>query len=240
MRLRWAMGVAIVAAVATGWLAGHIGFASTLGLLMAYWVVAAVCTDFWERVQPKGGGVRDVLRKTRQIPLAVRGMMLAHLGVAAFCFGIAMVKTYQVESDVKMDIGDSTTVSGYTFTFKGTREVAGPNYDAIAGLVEVQRNGVRVADMRPEKRIYRVQQNPMTEAAIDSGFTRDLYVALGEPVEGGAWIVRIYVKPFIDWIWGGCLLMALGGALAVSDRRYRAKKTVEQGSGSSELAGAKA
>jgi cytochrome c-type biogenesis protein CcmF len=240
MRLRWAMGVAIVAAVATGWLAGHIGLASTFGLLMAYWVVAAVCTDFWERVRPKGGGLRDVLRKVRQLPLAVMGMMVAHLGVAAFCFGVAMVKTYEVESDVKMGIGDSTTVNGYTFTFRGAREVVGPNYDAMKGLVEVDRNGVRVADMQPEKRIYRVQQSPMTEAAIDSGLTRDLYVALGEPVEGGAWIVRVYVKPFIDWIWGGCLLMALGGALAVSDRRYRAKKTAEQGSAASELVGVKA
>ena len=105
------------------------------------------------------------------------------------------------------------------------RDVQGPNYVAARGLVEVSRDGKAVASMQPEKRVYRVQQNPMTEAAIDTGFTRDLYVSLGEAVDGGkAWIVRIYVKPFVDWIWGGCLVMALGGILAVSDRRYRATR----------------
>jgi cytochrome c-type biogenesis protein CcmF len=132
-----------------------------------------------------------------------------------------MVKTYEVESDVQMQVGNSTTVKGYTFTFRGVRELSGPNYSAVQGLVEVTRGEHKVADMRPEKRVYRVQQNPMTEAAIDAGVTRDLYVSLGEELETGAWIVRIYVKPFIDWIWGGCVLMALGGLLAVSDRRYR-------------------
>jgi cytochrome c-type biogenesis protein CcmF len=92
---------------------------------------------------------------------------------------------------------------------------------AVQGLIEVSQGDKKMADMRPEKRVYRVQQNPMTEAAIDVGIARDLYVSLGEPVGSGAWVVRIYVKPFIDWIWGGCLLMALGGLLAVTDRRYR-------------------
>ena len=150
-------------------------------------------------------------------------MMVAHLGIAAFCFGVVMVKTYEVERDVKMSVGDTTTVRGYTFTFGGVTERQGPNYMAMQGQMQVARNGGAPIEMRPEKRVYRVQQNPMTEAAIDAGVTRDLYVSLGEQVEGGAWIVRVYVKPFIDWIWGGCLLMALGGLLAVSDRRYRRK-----------------
>jgi cytochrome c-type biogenesis protein CcmF len=102
--------------------------------------------------------------------------------------------------------------------------VQGPNYDAVQALVEVTRDGEPVTVLRPEKRVYRVQRNPMTEASIHRNLTRDLYVSLGEPVEGGAWIVRVYVKPFVNWIWGGCALMALGGALAISDRRYRAKK----------------
>jgi cytochrome c-type biogenesis protein CcmF len=148
-------------------------------------------------------------------------MMVAHLGIAVFCIGVAMVKTYEVESDVKMRIGDSTTVRGYTFTLDGIKELQGPNYVAVQGQMRVSRDGHPIADLRPEKRIYRVQQNPMTEAAIDSGLTRDLYVSLGEQVAGGAWIVRVYVKPFIDWIWFGCLFMALGGLLAVTDRRYR-------------------
>jgi len=113
------------------------------------------------------------------------------------------------------------------FTLRGLHNVRGPNYEAVQGLVEVARNGRAVAQLRPEKRVYRVQRNPMTEAAIDRGVTRDLYVSLGEPVRGGAWIVRVQVKPFVNWIWGGCVLMALGGALAVADRRYRTRRREE-------------
>jgi cytochrome c-type biogenesis protein CcmF len=136
-----------------------------------------------------------------------------------------MVRTYEIEKDVKMAPGDTTELSGYRFLFQGAREVTGPNYDAAQAVVEVTRGGQPVVTLRPEKRVYRVQTNPMTEAAIDRGLTRDLYVSLGEPVDNGAaWIVRVYFKPFVDWIWGGCVLMALGGALAASDRRYRAKQ----------------
>ena len=99
---------------------------------------------------------------------------------------------------------------------------------AVFHVLRFATDGRKVTDMRPEKRVYRVQQNPMTEAAIDPGFTRDLYVSLGEPTTNGAWIVRVYVKPFIDWIWGGCLIMALGGLLAVTDRRYRSKVRRDQ------------
>ena len=224
-RLKWALGVAIVAALLSGWLAGEIKWVATLGLIMAFWVIASVLTDLWERVRPRHGSVGEIPYRFTQIPRAIAGMMVAHLGIAAFCIGVSMVRGYEVERDVKMNIGDSTTVRGYTFTLRGLQEVQGPNYMAIRGLVEVTEGERKVADMHPEKRVYRVQQNPMTEAAINARLTRDLYVSLGEPVEGGAWIVRVYVKPFIDWIWGGCLLMALGGLLAVSDRRYRQKQT---------------
>ncbi|MEQ1660657.1 MAG: cytochrome c-type biogenesis CcmF C-terminal domain-containing protein, partial [Hylemonella sp.] len=223
-RLRWALGAAVVAALLTGWLAGQIHLVATFGLLMTFWIVASVLTDLWERVRPQGAGAAQIWRKLRQIPRAAVGMLLAHLGMAAFCFGVVMVKGYEVERDVRMNLGDSTTLRGYTFTLRGLRDVRGPNYDAVQGLVQVTQNERQVAELKPEKRVYRVQQNPMTEAAIDVGLTRDLYVSLGEEVEGGAWIVRIYVKPFIDWIWGGCLLMALGGALAASDRRYRSRR----------------
>ncbi len=227
-RLRWAAGISVVVAVATGWLAGRISFAATIGLFMAYWIVTSLLTDLYERLHPAGASWSEAPRRARQLPRAMVGMMIAHLGVAAFCIGVSMVMTYQVERDVKMAIGDSTTVNGYTFTFRGTREVPGPNYMATQGLIEVTHNGNRLRDMRPEKRVYRVQNNPMTEAAIATGFTRDLYVSLGEPVGGGDWIVRVYVKPFIDWIWGGCLIMALGGVLAATDRRYRVRKRAEE------------
>ncbi len=226
-RLKWAAGVSVVMALLTGWLAGSIHLLASLGLLMAYWIVSSVATDFWERVRPEGKGFADIRRKMRQIPRALAGMMVAHIGVAMFCFGVTMVKTYEVESDVKMNVGDSTTVRGYAFTFKGVKEIQGPNYDATRADIEISRNGSKITQLSPEKRIYRVQQNPMTEAAISPGLTGDLYVSMGEEVEGGAWIVRVYVKPFIDWIWGGCMIMALGGFMAVTDRRYRRKAGVQ-------------
>ena len=224
-RLRWALGVAVAAAIAVEWSTGEIGFVATLGLSLAFWIVASVVTDLAERV--RGG---NVLERLRLIPRAMFGMMVAHLGVAVFIIGVTMVKGHEVERDVKMEIGDSTTVRDWTFTFRGVRDVEGPNYVAARGTIEVSRNGRVLREMHPEKRMYRVQQNPMTEADIDTGLTRDLYVSLGEPVEGGkgAWIVRVYVKPFVDWIWGGCVLMAFGGLLAATDRRYRAKVKSEQ------------
>jgi cytochrome c-type biogenesis protein CcmF len=195
---------------------------------MAYWIVASVLTDIWEHVRPAGGVRASVLQRLRLWPRAMVGMSLAHVGVAVFIFGVTMVKSFEVERDVKMDAGDTTEVGGYTFTFRGVRDVPGPNYTAAQGLVVVTRNGREVAQMRPEKRIYRVQQNPMTEAAIDTGLTRDLYVSLGQPDEGQAWVVRVYYKPFVTWIWGGCVLMALGGALAASDRRYRTARREQE------------
>jgi cytochrome c-type biogenesis protein CcmF len=149
-------------------------------------------------------------------------MTLAHLGIAAFIVGVTMVRSYEVERDVRMAPGDTTDLAGFRFTFRGATEIAGPNYRAMQGTVDVERDGKVVARMLPEKRIYRVQQNPMTEAAIHSRPARDLYVSLGEAVDDGrAWIVRVYYKPFVTWIWGGCLLMGLGGLVAATDRRYR-------------------
>ena len=224
-RLRWALGVAIVAAIAVEWATGEIGALATLGLALAFWIIAATFTDLAERV--RGG---NVVERLKLIPRAMVGMMVAHVGIAVFIIGVTMVKGHEVERDVKMDVGDSTTVRDVTFTFKGVSEVQGPNYVAARGSIEVSRDGRVLREMNPEKRMYRVQTNPMTEAAIATGLTGDLYVSLGEPVEGssGAWIVRVYVKPFVDWIWGGCLLMAFGGLLAASDRRYRAKVKSEQ------------
>ncbi|HEV7578423.1 MAG TPA: heme lyase CcmF/NrfE family subunit [Caldimonas sp.] len=227
-RLRWAAAVAVVAALATGWIAGRVSAAATLGFLMAFWIVGSIGTDLFERVWT-GGSVRtDVLGRLRLLPRAMVGMMVAHLGVAAFAFGVSMVKTYEIERDVRMAVGETSEIAGYVFTFRGVKEIQGPNYDGVRGLLEVTRDGKPEVVLQPEKRVYRVQRNPMTEAAIDPGPTRDLYVSLGDEVEGGAWIVRLYFKPFIDWIWGGCLLMAIGGVLALSDKRYRVRRRQER------------
>jgi cytochrome c-type biogenesis protein CcmF len=148
-------------------------------------------------------------------------MLVAHLGVAVFVAGVTLVKGYESEKDVRMREGDSAELGGYVFKLERVSSVMGPNYRAARAQVSVSRAATPVTTLFPERRIYTVQQMPMTEAAIDTGFTRDLYVSLGDPLEGGAWLVRVHYKPFIDWIWGGCLIMALGGLLAASDRRYR-------------------
>jgi cytochrome c-type biogenesis protein CcmF len=224
-RLRWAAGVAVVAALATAWLRGNVGLVGVVGLLMAYWIVASVATDVAGRLRPAGGVRTGVWHRARQIPRAIAGMQLAHLGVAVFILGVTLVKTGEVERDVRMQVGDTTTIGDRVFTFGGVREIAGPNYRAAQGTIAVTENGRPIVTLHPEKRFYPATQAVMTEADIDAGLTRDLYVSLGEAVDGGAWIVRIYVKPFVDWIWGGCLIMALGGLLAASDRRYRARVT---------------
>ena len=230
-RLRWAAGVAVVCALLTGWLGGQLSWTSFLGLLMAFWIIGSVATDLWERVRPAGSMRANLAQRLAQrlvqLPRAMVGMMLAHLGVAVFIIGVTTVRTHQIERDMKMSPGDVTTISGYTFTFRGVQQAPGPNYTATRGHIEVSRGDRKVADLYPEKRIYTVRTIPMTEAAIDSGVTRDLYVVLGEGVAGGAWTVRIFVKPFIDWIWGGCLLMAAGGLLAVTDRRYRVRASAK-------------
>ncbi len=227
-RLRWAALASVLVALLTAWMAGQFSFGALLGFLMSAWIVASVAADLWERLHSPGAKWSGLFARARLLPRAMVGMLVAHLGVAAFAFGVSMVRSSEVESDVRMDVGDTTTVAGYEFTFRGVHEAAGPNYDAAIGEIDVTRKGSAVVTLHPEKRVYRVQRNPMTEAAIDPGPTRDLYVSLGEAVDGRAWIVRIYVKPFVDWIWGGCLMMALGGALAASDRRYRVRQRETQ------------
>jgi len=148
-------------------------------------------------------------------------MLLAHCGVAVFTIGVTLVKGYETEKDVKMQVGDTAEVGGYTFRFMGVRELNGPNYVAARGTLEVTRDGVAVATMTPEKRVYNVQRMPMTESAIQRSVFRDLYVSMGEPVGQDTWIVQIRNKPVVNWIWVGCVIMALGGLLAASDRRYR-------------------
>ncbi|HRI37224.1 MAG TPA: cytochrome c-type biogenesis CcmF C-terminal domain-containing protein, partial [Nitrospira sp.] len=138
-----------------------------------------------------------------------------------FIVGVTMVKGFETEKDVKMNVGETATIGDYTFRFDGAQDVVGPNYTAARGNFSVSRDGRETTVLNPEKRRYTAQNQIMTEAAIDAGLLRDLYVSLGEPLDDGAWSVRLYHKPFIDWIWGGCFIMALGGVLAISDRRYR-------------------
>ncbi|MBV8033288.1 MAG: heme lyase CcmF/NrfE family subunit [Betaproteobacteria bacterium] len=204
--LRWALAVSLVLGFLLPLLLGKwtpmIGF----GLFLAFFVLTSSLLP-----------LRKSLRQTR----SHYGMTLAHIGVAVFVVGVTLVKGYESEKDVKLREGESMELGGYEFTLRDVNNAMGPNYRAARATVPVTKDGREVAVLHPEKRIYAVQQMPMTEAAIDPGLFRDLYVSLGEPVDNDAWLVRVHVKPFVDWIWAGCLLMALGGALAASDRRYR-------------------
>jgi cytochrome c-type biogenesis protein CcmF len=196
------------------------------GILLAAWIVFASAVNLKQRLGGLPGSLRARLASQ---PRGYYGMLLAHCGVAVFIVGVTMVKGYETERDMRMAVGDSVSVGGYVFQFNGTERVTGPNYSAARGSVAVSRDGRPQMVLHPEKRIYNAQQMGMTEAAISSGLFGDIYVSLGEPVADGAWSVRVYSKPFVTWIWGGCVLMALGGLLAVLDRRYRRqRKTAPQ------------
>jgi hypothetical protein len=151
-------------------------------------------------------------------------MCLAHLGMAFCVAGAGLTSVYSVERDVRLAPGDSVELAGYTFAFMATRHAEGPNFSTEIGDFSVEREG-RTLELHAEKRNYHSQMgNMMTEAAIDAGFLRDLYISLGEPLGGGAWAVRVHVKPFVRWLWLGGVLMGAGGALTLADRRYRQRR----------------
>ena len=218
-RLRWAFAVSVATALALPFVLGHWTPLVSLGLLLAIWIVTTAAVDLRERLAHADGS--SLLGRLAAMPRSYWGMVLAHCGVALFIVGVTMVKGFEVEQDLRMNVGQTATIGGYTFRFDGTQQYKGPNYIAARGTFRVSQDGRDVTVMYPEKRRYTVQNQTMTEAAISPGFARDLYVSLGEPLDDGAWSVRLYHKPFVDWIWGGCLIMALGGILAISDRRYR-------------------
>ncbi|MDN3919146.1 heme lyase CcmF/NrfE family subunit [Roseateles violae] len=225
-RLRWAPLAALAAALATGALAGRIELLTTAGLFLAYWIVAGIAVDLLARL--RHGGADNWLGRAALLPRALIGMWIAHLGVALFAFGVAMVKTYEHSRDVELAVGASSELAGYRFELQGLREVQGPNYQAVQARIALSREGRLIAMLAPEKRRYGGSENPMTEAAIDTRPTRDVYISLGEPLPSGAWILRLQIKPFIGWIWVGCLVMMAGGALAASDRRYRQRRAQTQ------------
>jgi len=230
LRVRWGFAASLVSALLLPLSIGKFlslesdkwSLMIVLGLLMAFWVIASLVISLKQRWSGQGGFIARV----RAQSLSYYGMQVAHLGVALFIIGVTLVKGYETERDLRMNVGDTVVAGGYEFRFNGVTESQGPNYVAGIGHVSVSLNGKLVTELEPEKRQYNVSGMPLTEAAITTGVFRDLYVSLGEPIpeSEGAWSVRVYIKPFVDWIWAGCLLMSLGGLLAVSDRRYRIHK----------------
>ena len=221
-RLRWAALASVAAAALLPLALGRWSPLIATGLLLTCWIVATCAVELqgWMRHEVAGASVWSRLRR---LPRAHAGMLVAHFGVAVFIAGVTVVKGYEIDTDVKLDVGESTEVGGYRFRLAGVENLRGPNYVAARGTIEVTREGKKYTVLYPEKRTYTVQNMPMTESAIDYGFFRHLYVALGEELGNNVWLVRVHYKPLIAWIWYGCLLMALGGALAASDRRYRIK-----------------
>ncbi len=238
-RLRWA---AVAAVLATGVsLAAGGSLLSSFGVLLAAWVAGTTVLALVERTRNlQGSFVQRLAQARRVLPRGEWGMLLAHFGVGVFIFGVTMVKTWEAEKDVKMQPGDTATLGGYAFTMKSVGEYTGPNYLGLRGTVEITRDGKQVVTIYPEKRLYTASGMPMTEAGIDAGFTRDLYVSIGENLGGEAFAVRLQVKPYIDWIWGGAFLMALGGLLAATDRRYRVARRQARAAAEGALAGARA
>ena len=221
-RLWWAVGVSVVSAFTMPVVLGRWSPLVALGFLLATWIITSAISNLWGRLRshPSNSWVRGLRAQAG----SYYGMLLAHVGVAVFIIGVTVVGGYASENDVRMEPGQTASVGGFDFKFDGVAESPGPNYTASRARITVTREGQAVAVLQPERRFYHVRRSPMTEVAIDRGLTRDLYVALGEPVGPTAWSVRLHHKPFVNWIWLGCVLMALGGVLAVQDRRYRVRR----------------
>ena len=219
-RVRWALAASMVIALLLPLVMGKWTPLIALGFFMAFWVFTTALLDLRKRVFGREG---DFVQRLKSQPLSYYGMQFAHIGIGVFIIGVTMVKGYETERDVRMNVGDTVKAGGYEFVFDGIREQPGPNYMAAQGRVTISKDGVPITQLYPEKRTYNTSGMPMTEAAIQPGLLRDLYVSLGEPIpdSNGAWAVRVYIKPFVDWIWAGCVLMAMGGMLAIGDRRYR-------------------
>ncbi|TYA50722.1 heme lyase CcmF/NrfE family subunit [Aggregatibacter actinomycetemcomitans] len=197
---------------------------AVLGTMMSVIIVLLSLYEMQQRATHRESFWRGITKLSR----SHWGMILAHLGVAMTVWGIAFSQNYSVERDVRMHVGDTVQIAGYDFTFKGISDANGPNYIGGKAQIDIHRDGKKETTLYAEKRLYTVSKMPMTEAAIDWGFSRDLYVALGEKLDDNSWALRLYYKPFIRWIWLGGLFMVLGGILCLFDRRYRFSKILDK------------
>ncbi|HET6628732.1 MAG TPA: heme lyase CcmF/NrfE family subunit [Woeseiaceae bacterium] len=221
-QVKWPAAIALVAGVAVPVLVyGGSGLLVIVGSIAAFWIISASLVypiRSWRRAPGTPGITR-----------AAAGMAIAHFGVGLFVLGVTVVSAFGVEDDLRLAPGEPVEVAGYRFEMQGLANVEGPNYRAVEAEVEIRKGGEYVATVRPQERTYLVQQNPMTEAGIDAGWNRDLFVALGQPLGDGTWSVRLQYKPLIRFIWFGAVIMAIGGAVAASDRRYRLYAEARQG-----------
>ncbi|MDC0092245.1 heme lyase CcmF/NrfE family subunit [Oceanospirillaceae bacterium] len=204
--------------------AGEFNASTALAAALLVWLLAASWVDLSRRLRHQ-----NWWRGLRQLNPGYYGMLMAHLGVGVMALGIAVVSHYSVQKDLRMGVGDQATLGQYEFTFMGVKNVVGPNFTAVEGQVKVVKDSDFVAYLLPQKRTYTSRGQVMTEASIDPALSRDIYVAMGEPLSDGAWAMRLHIKPLIRWIWLGALMMALGGMLAVWDKRYRRTQSTTNG-----------
>ncbi|MGB0733728.1 MAG: heme lyase CcmF/NrfE family subunit, partial [Pontibacterium sp.] len=212
--------VAVVIAAVLAFTIDELVMSAVGGLFLSVWVFCAAARDIFNRVAHRDSKLKGLTKLSR----SYYGMQLAHLGVAVCIVGITMVSIFTESRDMRMSPGDRLEFRHYSFVFEGVNGLRGPNYRSDAGFIKVYEGDEFYGELVPEKRFYQVRGNVMTEAAIDPGFTRDLYIALGEKLDGDAWSIRIQYKPYVRWIWLGGLMMTFGGILAASDKRYRRKK----------------
>ena len=226
--IRTPVVVSVVVMAITGFalpyfLQNKLTVSAVLGTMMSVIIVLLSLYEMKQRATHRESFFKGITKLSR----SHWGMILAHLGVAMTVWGIAFSQNFSVERDVRMAVGDTVQIADYDFTFTGVSDANGPNYMGGKAQIDILKDGKPEATLFAEKRFYTVSKMPMTEAAIDWGFTRDLYVALGEKIEDNSWALRLYYKPFIRWIWIGGLFMALGGLLCMFDRRYRFSRLVK-------------
>ena len=203
-------------------------YVATLGMLCAFWILVSTVQEVAQRVNamPTQYGVKTKITK---LTPSHWGMILGHVGFAVSLIGITLVSNFELERDVRMNYGDEVMIAGYQIKFSDVETVQGPNYSADRGIFDVFLNNELVVHLEPEKRFYPVTRMTMTEAGIHTTLIRDLFIALGEPLENGAWAVRVYYKPFVIWIWLGAGIMSIGGICSMLDKRYRMKKLARFG-----------
>ncbi|CAV17858.1 MULTISPECIES: heme lyase CcmF/NrfE family subunit [Vibrio] len=195
------------------------------GWVMAFWIIFMHGFELHERATHR----HTFLKGLTKLPRSHWAMMCGHIGLAVTVIGIAMVQNYSIERDVRLAPGESYQLEEYSFLFTGVRDKDGPNYDGYIADFEITKEGKYINTLHAEKRFYTTAKSMMTEAAIDRGVTRDLYIAMGERLDDNkSWAVRIYYKPFVRWIWAGSLIMSIGGVIAISDRRYRFRKPTKK------------
>jgi cytochrome c-type biogenesis protein CcmF len=202
----------VFAALSGLWAFSHFSLLSFVGTVAGSWVILSALIDPVSR-----------LRAGHSLSPGIIAMSVAHIGLGLFVLGATTVETYKIEKDLSLSQGQSTQIAGYDFTLLTMEKVRGPNYDAVQSTVRITRDGNEVAVLHPQKRVYRVQTSPMTEAGIDYQWRRDLFVAMGDDLGNGVWSFRIQYKPLVRFIWLGALVMAIGGFIGVLDKRYRVK-----------------